>query len=297
MHRPGNRDALGVFFVCLLSCLAACGSEAPNADGVAAPASGGATATGGAFGSGGVPAAGGAFGSGGAPGSGGGGVPSSGGESATGGADGAVFQPCPTDAPCKILPLGDSITFGLGFDGGYRVELFRLAQEAGHDITFTGSQAPNGPNTVAGLPFPRNHEGISGQTIQQIADRIPSPGLDEAPHIVLVHAGTNDMWAGASGAPDRLGALVDELLMVAPDALIVVSNIIPWPAQSGAVAAYNAEVQPKIQTRMQETDHLLFVDQFDGFPADELGDGIHPDEAGYARMATKWFAAIEPYLP
>ena len=207
------------------------------------------------------------------------------------------FRPCPDTGPCKVLPLGDSITFGLGFEGGYRVELFHLALADNHEITFTGTQSPNGPTQVDGVPFPRNHEGISGETIEQIANRIPSPGLNDMPHIILLHAGTNDMWAGASGADTRLGALLDELIADAPDALIVVSNIIPFPGGGASVATFNAAVPGVFAARESSGAHILFVDQFEGFPESELGDRVHPNQAGYARMAAKWYEAIESYLP
>ncbi|WP_437766747.1 hypothetical protein WMF27_22915 [Sorangium sp. So ce281] len=85
-----------------------------------------------------------------------------------GGAGG--FTPCPTNGePCKILPLGDSITDGVGVQGGggYRIELFRKARAAGKKITFVGSLM-NGPATVDGASFPRAHEGHSGWKIDQI---------------------------------------------------------------------------------------------------------------------------------
>lgn len=207
-----------------------------------------------------------------------------------------VFQPCPETGPCKILPLGDSITFGLGFDGGYRVELFRLALKDGHEITFTGTQQPNGPSMVDGKPFPRNHEGISGETIQQIANRVPTPALRDMPHIVLLHAGTNDMYRDPNGANTRLGALLDELIAEAPDALIVVSNIIPFPQASGQVNSYNATIPGLVEERAKAGAHIVFVDQFTGFPTSELGDGVHPNQAGYARMARAWYGAISEYL-
>jgi hypothetical protein len=225
-----------------------------------------------------------------------------GGEDATGGAgtggEASVgFQPCPTDEPCKVLPLGDSITFGLGFDGGYRVELFHLALTDGHDITFTGTQSPNGPSMVDGVPFPRNHEGISGQTNSQIAGRVPSPALNDMPHIILIHAGTNDMYQDAAGAAGQLENLLDKVIAGAPDALIVVSNLIPFPQGASAVSNYNPLVEPMVDARAAEGAHMIYVDQFDGFPTGELGDGVHPNEAGYARMAGVWYDAIESYLP
>lgn len=94
----------------------------------------------------------------------------------------AAFAPCPTDGnPCVILPVGDSITFGLGAmspvpnQGGYRVELFRRALADGHAITFTGRVA-NGPNTVDGQPFPRGHEGYSGATINDGGNQLANSG-------------------------------------------------------------------------------------------------------------------------
>lgn len=216
--------------------------------------------------------------------------------SGSGGSPETGFQPCPATGPCKILPLGDSITFGLGFDGGYRVELFHLATQDGHDVTFTGTQQMNGPAMVDGKPFPRNHEGISGETIQQIANRVPTPALRDVPHIVLLHAGTNDMYQSPNGADTRLGALIDELIAGAPDALIVVSNIIPFPSGANAVSTYNAKVPGVVQERANKGAHVIFVDQFKDFPTSELGDGVHPNKAGYARMAGVWYDAISDYL-
>ena len=127
-----------------------------------------------------------------------------------GGRDAGSYAPCPTNGdPCKILPLGDSITWGIQYDGAYRVELFTKAVAAGQNITFTGSLS-NGPTTVSGKPFPQKNEGHSGWTIDQDASLIPSPALSTAsggiPHIILLHIGTNDIYAasGQSTMPDRL---------------------------------------------------------------------------------------------
>lgn len=205
--------------------------------------------------------------------------------------------PCPTDgSPCRILPLGDSITDGIGFSGGYRVELFRQALEAGKNITYVGGSM-NGPNEVGGETFPRNHEGHSGWTVQQIADIVPAPALDEEPHIILLHIGTNDMYQTPQGAPDRLDALIDELVADNPQALLVVSNIIPFPGSASATDSYNGDIESIIMGHIEAGENVLFVDQFAGFPESELGDGVHPNQAGYERMAGKWWEAIESYLP
>lgn len=274
------------------------GGAATIAGGGSGGTTGGAQTAGG--GSGGQPSAGnggkanaGASGGGASGNAGAGGGGTAGGSGGTGGA--VSFQPCPATGDCKILPLGDSITDGFTYLGAYRVSLFERATTDGKHITFVGREM-NGPDKAGGVAFPRNHEGHSGWTVQQIDDITPSPALDPDPHIVLLHIGTNDM-RNPSGAPDRLGKLIDAILMDLPNSLLVVSNIIPWPMQQSNVMAYNAAVPGIVKMRADAGKHILYVDQFKDFPENELQDGIHPNQTGYSRMAGVWYTAIKPYLP
>ena len=209
------------------------------------------------------------------------------------------YQPCPVrGSACRILPLGDSLTWGIGYDGGYRVALFEAARAAGKQISFTGS-LQNGPWLSNGTRFPRNHEGRSGWTIEQIATTVPKPALNTLPHIVLLHAGTNDVYAHASAAAmaAQLDALLDRLERTAPQALIVVATILPLtdPELRNAAQAYNEELKRRVQARKARGEHLIIADQFDGFPTAMLSDGVHPTQTGYERMAHVWYAAIAPY--
>jgi hypothetical protein len=60
---------------------------------------------------------------------------------------------------CKVLPLGDAITYGVNDEGngGYRGPLFAATVAAGQKITFTGSLS-NGPTTVSGQTVPKKNE-------------------------------------------------------------------------------------------------------------------------------------------
>lgn len=181
------------------------------------------------------------------------------------------------------------------------MELFRLAVTNNLSVTFVGSGDPNGPSMVEGRPFPKDHEGFSGWTIQQIHDRLfegsNSTAMAAEPEIVLLHIGTNDMYQGADGAPQRLGTLIDSLTERLPESLIVVSTIIPFPGYANNVTTYNTALVSVVNERISAGKHVAFVDQFEGFPTSELGDGVHPNQAGYNRMGAKWFAAISQYLP
>jgi lysophospholipase L1-like esterase len=236
-------------------------------------------------------------GSGGRAGSGGGGA-GGGGASGTAGSGGATgFSPCPATGACKILPLGDSITDGVGVSGGgsYRIELFHLALQAQQEITYVGSLS-NGPQMVDMQPFPRDHEGHSGWTISQIDGITPSYALDDDPHIILLHIGTNDMRGDVSMSATRLGTLIDQIVAELPNSLLVVAKIIPYPSQSTQVTTYNNAVPGVVEMRASAGKHVVLVDQFTGFPNNELPDGVHPNAQGYARMARVWYAAISSYL-
>jgi hypothetical protein len=268
------------------------GTGGGSSDGGKGGTSAGTSSGGASAGGGGGSSAGGASGGKGGSASGGGG----GGGAAAAGSSG--FDPCPATGDCKVLPLGDSITFGTPTNnGGYRVELFSKAVADNKHMTFVGSQM-DGPAMVAGKPFPKNNEGYPGWTISQI-DGIANnmKALKDAPHIVLLHIGTNDMVQGANGAPMRLGKLVDDIVAVLPSSLVAVSSIIPLASGGSAVTTYNQAVPGIVQERANAGKHVIYVDQFKDFPTSELTDGVHPDDAkGYPRMGDVWYAAIKPYL-
>jgi lysophospholipase L1-like esterase len=197
-----------------------------------------------------------------------------------------------------VLPLGDSITVGLGdpAGGGYRAALFRMAREAGQSITFVGSQS-GGPSMVGGAPFPRAHEGHSGRTISFIAGRVPDPAFEDGVHIILLMIGTNDMYMQPQGAPERLADLLDEIQTLQPEALLVVAQLTPFPGSANQVQTYNAAIPPLIEARAARGDHIVLVDMHTDFPASSIGDGVHPNVAGYELMAERWYAAISDFLP
>jgi lysophospholipase L1-like esterase len=235
------------------------------------------------------------------------------GDSGGGGADASVSDaasadtgaasgdsPCPSDgSPCKILPLGDSITYGLGVsdNASYRVELYKKAVAAKQKITFVGS-LQSGPSMVDGMMFPRNNEGHSGWTISQVAGLIPSPALTNKPHIVLLMAGTNDMYVspGPADAPKRLGMLLDKLTAADPQMFIVVAQITPATSYAAAVKTFNAAVPAIVQERITAGKHIKLVDMNTGFPMGALADGVHPSAPGYTFMAGVWYDAIKQWL-
>lgn len=264
--------------------------------------------SGGRVGTGGIVASGGATGSGGAGLPDGGNKDLAGSETGAGGGTG-TFDPCPASGACNILPLGDSITWGVNYDGGYRVKLFSNSITDKKNVTYVGKLS-NGPATVSGTTFPKNNEGHSGWTIQQIDDIVTGTSTDAnykgkkmmvdlAPNIVLLHAGTNDTSRSPSGMPDRLGALIDHILADGPNVLLVVTTIIPIKQGSyGTVGeTFNNAIPALVQKRIDAGKHVVLVDMFKSFPSNGLSsDGVHPNQQGYDWMAGVWYEAIKAYL-
>lgn len=225
-----------------------------------------------------------------------------------------AFAPCPSDgSPCRIMPLGDSITFGIGArtplvdQGGYRMELFRMARADGHPITFVGRQA-NGPANFANQPFPTAHEGYPGATINdggnQLANRVDGAITSTDPDIVLLMIGTNDVNGNVNNPPDDLRNLINQITGGAPDALLVVAQIVPTrtAGTNTRVQAYNGTVANLVRESAAAGKHVALVDMFSAFVENPdfatalLNDNLHPNDAGYVLMAQTWYEAIEGVL-
>jgi lysophospholipase L1-like esterase len=273
---------------------------------------GGGAAAGAGGAAGGGAAGGGAGGLGGAGGAAGGGA----GGTSGGGAGGATaYNPCPTNGdPCRIMPLGDSITDGAGSSHGasYRLELFRLSLMNNKKLTFVGSHE-SGPNMVDNVPFPKKQEGHSGWTIDDgggregLYPKIQGWLAAMPPDIVTLMIGTNDVNLNLdlANADTRLGLLLDRIIMYAPKALIVVAQMVPTTdnAINTRVTAYNADIPGLVKSRADAGKHVIMVDMYGAFTknanykTEYMNDTLHPKDAGYVVMAKTWYDAIGGFLP
>ena len=288
------------------------GNMAGSSAGTVAVAGGGA--------GGGVSAGSGGGGSAGAPG-GAGGLGGSGGAGGSGGVGGggaggaAPYNPCPTNGdPCKVMPLGDSITWGAGSTGtkSYRADLFHLSLMNNKKLTFVGS-AQDGPDMVDNVAFPKHHEGHSGWTIADgggrsgLYEKIQGWLTSTPPDIVTLMIGTNDVDIpyDVDTAPARLGSLLDRIIMYAPNALIVVAQIVPTTDdnENPRVMTYNGAIPGLVKTRADAGKHVTIVDMYGAFTKNAnyktelMTDKLHPKDAGYAVMAGVWWDAVGKLLP
>jgi lysophospholipase L1-like esterase/fibronectin type 3 domain-containing protein len=193
------------------------------------------------------------------------------------------------------MPLGDSLTHG-ATTGAYRTQLEDLLLGDRFDFNFVGSLA-SGP---ADLEASR-HEGHTGYRIDQIAASVDGWLTTHQPEFVLLLTGTNDVLQDyqLATAPDRLGALIDQIAARRPSAEILVGSIPPLtdPALDAKAREYNAAIPGIVSAKASAGTQVRFVDIYPSITTADLPDGVHPNAAGYAKIAQVWYSALAPLLP
>jgi len=205
-----------------------------------------------------------------------------------------------TLGPVRIMPLGDSITYGTSSTGtvGYRRPLYQLLSGAGYSVDFVGSQTTGSPED-----FDRNHEGHSGWRADQIRENITG-WLNSTPaDIVLLHIGTNDISQnqGAAGTVSEISQILDRIdawETAHNQVWVILARIInrnDW--WEGITTTLNGLIQTLADTRIAAGDRIIVVDMESAliYPGD-LADTVHPNDTGYGKMAAVWFAELETLL-
>lgn len=193
-------------------------------------------------------------------------------------------------ASIKIMPLGDSITFGTRDPayGGYRHLLQGLLINDGYKIDFVGSQRSSNASA---------NEGHPGWTIQQIKDGIDSRGWLETyqPDIILLHIGTNDIRQGKeTSAAVNLSWLLDDILKRLPKTHVIVAQIIPFRRGPESGHQFYNNAIPEIVA--SKGPRVSTVDMRNILSKDDYADGLHPNSSGYDKIARAWEAPVRKVL-
>jgi len=204
--------------------------------------------------------------------------------------------------PVRIMPLGDSITAG---PGCWRALVWDQLRSAGHtDIDFVGS-ASDGGSCNYGFSYDPDHEGHGGFSAVGIADnnQLPPWLSAAAPDIVVMHLGTNDLWGGWQSMDTIMAAftkLVGQMRANNPDIKLLVAQIIPHHGCTTCPAdtvTLNNRIATWATGLTTARSPIAVVDQWTGFDAaTDTGDGVHPNEAGFRKMADRFAPAIARLL-
>jgi lysophospholipase L1-like esterase len=193
--------------------------------------------------------------------------------------------------PLRLMPLGNSITWGVGSPSGnsYRSFLANKLTAEGHTLDFVGS----GRNGTMSDP---DNEGHSGWRIDQIAGIADSVLARYRPNVVTLEIGTNDLNGNYQipTAADRLRALIDQITRAAPDATVLVGTVIisTSATEEANRPAFNAKLPGIVQAQQAAGKHVRLVDM-NALTTADLSDALHPNDSGFGKMADAFNAGIQ----
>lgn len=219
------------------------------------------------------------------------------------------------DAPARVMPLGNSITYGTYGSSvdtrppelitGYRQPLYLNLVDAGYYVDFVG-EFQNGQE--ASPSFDPDHQGVPGIKADEVADQVYDWLEVNPTDVVLLHIGTNDI------------AFSDPVMQVVADVTFLLDEIDRYEADSGThvtvvlariinrtgnktkqenTTLYNEKLQEMADERVANGDDIIVVDHESALDySTDLADTLHPNDDGYAKMATVWQEqALETILP
>ena len=179
-------------------------------------------------------------------------------------------------------------------------------------VVFMGNSITEGwaklfPTLFPGKPYVGR--GISGQTTPQMLVRFRQDVIALKPKVVVILAGTNDI-AGNTG-PSTIEMIEDNLASMTEVAQangirVVLSSVLPvydYPWKPGlepapkimALNAWMKEFAARCGAIYLDY-HSAMQDERHGMKADLAYDGVHPNEAGYRKMAPLAERAIQQAL-
>lgn len=207
----------------------------------------------------------------------------------------------PTDL--RIMPLGDSLTEGVGAQNGYRARLKELLEGRGIYADFVGSTQSNSSNSFQVDP---DHEGHGGFRVADLiahgdgasATTIEGWLLDALPDVILLHIGTNDVsdpleWHRA--APD-LEELLSRIYETLPEVTVLLARTLQTglPGVNLQLEALNRAASA-IARQLQFAGFDLRMVDMESIEAPfspDASDPVHPAGPVYEQMAELWATAI-----
>ncbi|MFH9066090.1 ricin-type beta-trefoil lectin domain protein [Streptomyces coeruleorubidus] len=195
------------------------------------------------------------------------------------------------NTPLRVMPLGDSITWGVGSStgNGYRGPLWEKLAADGHPLDFVGTLR-------GGSMSDPDNQGHSGYKIHQIAALADASLTRYRPNVVTLMIGTNDLNESyqVSTATARLRSLVGQINAAVPDATVLVASLVVSTSGSEEQyrAAYNQAIPHIVRDAQAAGKRVAYVDM-SSLTTAGLADTLHPNDAGYRKMADAFHRGVQ----
>ena len=210
-----------------------------------------------------------------------------------------VVRDCET--PVAIMPLGDSITYGISeitdpnLLTGYRAPLHDQLVGDGYYVDFVGNQAHG---QLVAPPYDIHHQGIPGLRSNEVVASVYNWLTESQAEIILLHIGTNGLITSAVEVMN----ILDEIDRYERDTgipvVVVLARIINRDPFHPDTTVFNNNVQAMAEGRIAAGDKIVIVDQESVLNyTTDMSDPYHPNSQGYAKMAGPWMDELLGLLP
>jgi len=174
------------------------------------------------------------------------------------------------------------------------------AQPIGENIICFGDSLTYGTGATKGMDYPSQlskmisrpvlNKGVPGDTTTSALARLEQDVLSQSPRIVLITLGGNDLKNSVPKgiAFQNLKRIIESIQ--ARRALVVIGGI--------DLPVWGRGFGEGYEQLCKETGAILVSNIFDGIMGNTqlMSDSIHPNDAGYAKVARQFHEALKPYL-
>lgn len=212
----------------------------------------------------------------------------------------------------RITPIGDSITEDTC---GPQLLSQELIKNGHTNFVFVGTETNN--QSCSGAPNVES-EGHAGYLVtdlippphkailQDHSAELPMWAASDKSDVLLMQFGTNDVWNGVATQTilDGYTLVLTDYRAVNPNVVMFIAQITPLnPAGCGAceknAEALNAAIPGWATAQSTAASPIYVVDVWSAFDATSYlpssmytADGVHPNPAGAALVAQKWYDAL-----
>jgi lysophospholipase L1-like esterase len=199
----------------------------------------------------------------------------------------------------RFVAFGDSITRGVlsSFDG---TVLF----DAGPSVSYPYQLLTGLINNHPSQAFSVENQGVPGETAATGSQRLQSVLDTYHPQVLLLLEGVNDLNGGfgVNATISRLQTMLEIARLYNVTVLIgnMYQTYVTEDPIDGHIRSNGASEIPSLNAGIQQIaqgqQNVFVVDLFHAFGSDRSlvgGDGLHPTEAGYTRIAAWYRGTIE----
>ena len=208
----------------------------------------------------------------------------------------------------QILSIGDSRVEGHQTDFiSYRYELWKLLKNEGKGVDFSGNRIDERVYpSFQEIPFDSNHEGKSGDRIDEALQRVDSLVINNPEmvgNVALLGIGGNDLVQGipTSNSIRYLNLIIDRLQETNSSVTIFIERIAPGTTgfqeingmDQSEYLAFNNAISDLAIARTTLQSRVIVVDMSTILNDADYADDVHYNQSGAQKIANQYFEAMQ----